>query len=337
MLRGIAKRLASPFENTAVHLFAVYLELVVREPLSYIVRSESPMRALAHDTTARGPSLSGDEIDRLRRTGYVVVDGVLTPSELRHARADADSLDGLGTADDSSWRRAGANQGGEHIRADSVTWLLEDGLGERSPRPGLATALRRLRGVASELAGSPSNAPGGSLAAAPGCWDGFDAARHEVPLGVPLACQLASYAPTEAAQASRDGPPVGYVPHRDGLPLSIVPRWSLRALEKSGTSSREVSALLYLNHAGAFAARATGGQLVLYLDAADEDEVGASCRERVEILPIGGRLVLFDSRRVLHEVLPHSAGSARVAFTCWIGGQWGSSLPSGIGRLLAWS
>lgn len=76
---------------------------------------------------------------------------------------------------------------------------------------------------------------------------------------------------------------------------------------------------------------------MLYLDAADEDEVGASCSERVEILPIGGRLVLFDSRRVLHEVLPHSAGSARVAFTCWIGGQWGSSLPSGIGRLLAWS
>ena len=264
-----------------------------------------------------------------------MVDDVLSSNELKHARADVESLEGFGTA---IWQQGGSHQGGDRVRADTVSWLLEDGLGVRTPMQGLATALRRLRGVASELAESepPSTSLDASTTSAPGCWPGFDQARHEVSLGVPLACQLASYEATAGRDPVVDGrkggangdgqAAIGYVPHRDGLPVSRVPRWSRRAFEKLGTSSREISALLYLNHAGAFADHATGGELVLYLGADDDDDVGVSCSERVQVLPTGGRLVLFDSRRVLHEVLPHSAASSRLALTCWIGGRW-SLLP----------
>lgn len=54
----------------------------------------------------------------------------------------------------------------------------------------------------------------------------------------------------------------------------------------------------------------------------DDDMTGASCAEAdvQDIVPRGGRLVLFDARRTLHEVRPNYR--ERVALTCWF------SLPS---------
>ena len=44
-------------------------------------------------------------------------------------------------------------------------------------------------------------------------------------------------------------------------------------------------------------------------------------RKSVQEKPLGGRLVLFDSRRVLHEVRPNASASDRLALTVWIGGS----------------
>ena len=71
------------------------------------------------------------------------------------------------------------------------------------------------------------------------------------------------------------------------------------------------------------------GALVLYVGADAADTVGLSATHVVEVLPVGGRLVLFDSRKVLHEVRPHTnADVDRLAVTVWIGG------PHTVGGLL---
>lgn len=335
MLRQVARLIAVPLENALTRAM-LYYDSVVHAPLQYVRHCESPMHARSYDRDSTGQvtaqrTLSLEVIARLRAESYVVVDGVLTPEELQNAREDADSLEGFGmnACRGISWQEGDEHQqqGGRFVRTDSVAWVLEDGMGEQSPGQGLLTALRRIRGVALELAQSPS-----TLNVKLGCWDGFDAARQEAPLGVPLACQLASYgaAPVEPSTSDDIEQTVlqtGYRPHRDGLPLSIVPRWSVRSFVEAGISSREVSALLYLNHAEAFVDSTTGGELVIHIDADDDDDRGGTAARRVSVLPLGGRLVLFDSRRVLHEVRPHTAASARLALTCWIGGRW-NDLPA---------
>ena len=52
----------------------------------------------------------------------------------------------------------------------------------------------------------------------------------------------------------------------------------------------------------------------------DEDGGGASALQRhVDVSPIAGRLVLFPSASMLHEVLPTSAAAGeRLALTLWV-------------------
>ena len=50
--------------------------------------------------------------------------------------------------------------------------------------------------------------------------------------------------------------------------------------------------------------------------------VGHTIQERGRMrLRCGGRLVLFDSRTVLHEVRPHGRRDDRFALTLWLGGE----------------
>jgi SM-20-related protein len=72
-----------------------------------------------------------------------------------------------------------------------------------------------------------------------------------------------------------------------------------------GHQERQVSAILYLNEDwGA----EDGGELRLYLNGTADDT-------HIDIMPLGGRLVLFLSARFLHEVLP--ARRERVSLTGW--------------------
>lgn len=71
----------------------------------------------------------------------------------------------------------------------------------------------------------------------------------------------------------------------------------------TGPQTRLLSLVFYLNHDWA---DANGGALRLYLD-----EAGA----HNDISPTGGRLVLFDSARFWHEVLP--ADRERLSLTGW--------------------
>lgn len=72
----------------------------------------------------------------------------------------------------------------------------------------------------------------------------------------------------------------------------------------TGPRVRQVSLVLYLNEGWL---ESNGGALRLYLDDATEGHVDVS--------PVGGRLVLFESARFWHEVLP--SDRPRMSLTGW--------------------
>lgn len=76
-----------------------------------------------------------------------------------------------------------------------------------------------------------------------------------------------------------------------------------------GQQERQVSAILYLNENWQ---PEDGGELRLYLDNRNESVDSA---QHLDILPLGGRLLLFLSGRFQHEVLP--ARRQRVSLTGW--------------------
>ena len=59
-----------------------------------------------------------------------------------------------------------------------------------------------------------------------------------------------------------------------------------------------------------------GGALRLYVGADPDDEVGTTARQTIDVAPHSGTLVLFNSREMLHEVLP--TRRPRHAISAWI-------------------
>jgi hypothetical protein len=125
-----------------------------------------------------------------------------------------------------------------------------------------------------------------------------------------------------------------YVPHRDNSAAAAAAAATQRP--SSGRSSsgnkaslhnnlREITCILYMNPTDWDAAR-DGGCLRLHLAAGPHgrtgcalDCAGASSGCHVDVMPSAGRMVLFKSRQVLHEVLP--AHRSRLAMTLWLFGE----------------
>ena len=112
-----------------------------------------------------------------------------------------------------------------------------------------------------------------------------------------------------------------YVAHRDNVPRSgrREPGGG-EARASAQDNGRSVTAILYCNEPDEWKTE-WGGQLRAYpgvaADVCDAPANGSGC----DIAPIGGRLVLFRSRELLHEVLP--AHRHRVALSIWIlGDDW---------------
>ena len=81
---------------------------------------------------------------------------------------------------------------------------------------------------------------------------------------------------------------------------------------------RCVTAIVYLNDEDWDASK-HGGELRVYMGADIDDEKGGSAEWVIDVAPAGGTVVVFDSRVILHEVLPTSA--RRMALTLWICGD----------------
>lgn len=80
------------------------------------------------------------------------------------------------------------------------------------------------------------------------------------------------------------------------------------------TSPRRATLMLYLNAPEWDSA--AGGHLRLHIGARSSDSTGETAQRCVDVAPQGGRFVAFDSRSMLHEVLPTS--KRRAALTVWL-------------------
>ena len=130
----------------------------------------------------------------------------------------------------------------------------------------------------------------------------------DIALGVPLSNQLACY----------DGNGAHYIPHRD-TPELLKGKSShpLRWLLQPGLEERKFTIILYLNES--VWNYGEQGNLRCYINADVEDTTGLSAKSILNIEPKGGRMIIFDSTKILHEVIPTS--QRRFAITCWIGGN----------------
>eukprot|EP00984_Skeletonema_dohrnii_P025206 scaffold14322_cov87-Skeletonema_dohrnii-CCMP3373.AAC.7 len=84
-------------------------------------------------------------------------------------------------------------------------------------------------------------------------------------------------------------------------------------LRASDYRGRVVTAILYLNKSD----WDSGGELRVF----DHHGKGEERDEKgIDIIPTGGKLILFDSSKVEHQVLASYGDDPRYALTCWVNG-----------------
>jgi len=304
------------------------------------------------------PPLSPDAMRALRERGWVVVDGVLdvdvasaTREELRREVVDADG----GRAMTPMFRERGADGG----RSDAVAWLewrggvgggVEGGGARGVAAPPLAkAAVATLAAAAAQLSSARESRLRVPNVAQLGVYRGVGAKyeRHLDNVRTPVrVCPSRGALVSKARALILFGRPSRYPRRRDGrdaprptdasVPFHPRPLPSSFVRRQSGwyVNARAYTAILYLNSAWDAAAR--GGSLRLHDVVVDDDDRsrgggggggGEPSRRVVDVDPRGGRLVIFDSREVAHEVTPllgRSSGSdgggadARYAITLWV-------------------
>lgn len=120
---------------------------------------------------------------------------------------------------------------------------------------------------------------------------------------VPKQCQLSRYI--------SDGHLYGYKRHLDRCTESLSEMGLLGWLRASDYRHRSVTCILYLNSPD----WNSGGNLRCYREKINIEEKETF----TDVSPTGGTLIIFDSEKVEHEVLPSTKD--RYAITLWINGK----------------
>jgi hypothetical protein len=216
----------------------------------------------------------------------------------------------------ASGRMALTPQAATGTRTDRVAWLSEREAAAAG-FPSLASAVRALKALVAELN-------------AAGC------ARDGAPLVVPARAQVALYGGGSDADDDERGD-IGYVPHWDNTPLAAEGDTSAAGAAAEGGaamqgrySNRRVLTCVLYACSRDWDALADGGALRCHVgapppppgDAAAQEATKEAAQARggppwrhVDVSPRGGRIVVFDARRLLHEVLP--SRRPRFAVTLW--------------------
>jgi len=242
--------------------------------------------------------LRSTQVRQLEQNGFVVLEGASAPISgclLRQAREGAMAVQ-------QEEKRFALSTNDADVRQDHLCWLREtDGMPaapvqDRQWAPldkALVHCMRLLRGVAWALE----------------CHQYTCSHQHQVPQQV----QLAWYPGNGHSH---------YVRHLDSCVDPAYEIGLMAWLRVSDYRRRSVTAILYLND-DAWNLAQDGGGLRLYLDKGSvgqhEAHTDANGESYVDVIPRGGTLVLFDSRRIEHEVLP--TNKDRLALTCWILGE----------------
>jgi hypothetical protein len=253
--------------------------------------------------------LTVDAVTDFNNTGFCEIKNVLNPVELTQARLSARAIFDEGRMEVSSNDKT--------VRQDRICWLREnDGTPLASGAlaavqqisPAMLYCIGFLRGIAGQLQRQKYTR----------------SSNHFVPKQL----QLARYS-GEGNQT--------YSAHRDAASKTdfwkvgllgwlacccilapLYPLLIFRRLQGNDYRRRCVTAILYLNDDN-WNVETDGGALKCYMNSAPEDNTGETATVIKSVAPIGGTLVLFDSRYLLHEVCP--SNRERYALTLWIVGD----------------
>ncbi|CAE8609906.1 unnamed protein product [Polarella glacialis] len=255
--------------------------------------------------------VSQSAADRLARGEVVVLDGVLSSKELEQLRSE---LQTLAAAPGGLQLNPKVQAGNLDIRTDRVNYLRESSFSSSSASSaasGQATGPLCSSGSALQLVHDSLRSLAFDLQ------EGFAACGDSSKkFLVPGWSQLSNY-----SQGSGF-----YIWHVDGFHFPLWywlmgPYGLYLFLQRGAVRRRSITALLYLHEeewpasfGGALRVRAP--VVVLHSQGQKVEEISTSPDGCSEILPRGGRLVLFDSHTVEHEVA--YTQRERWALTVWI-------------------
>jgi hypothetical protein len=280
-------------------------------------------------------------IATLNQHGIVVIHNVLSLERLDAIR------NSIGPTNTTLQARYMSSANDADVRQDVIQWVRQSSDDDNDEHEHLDYAIALVRGMAYRLehggdGGTDDDTTARQSSSAPL----MTFARH---LLVPRDCQLAVYHPTTNI---KNGHGNGYARHLDRCMASF---WQLGLLEYwrlSDYRSRVLTIILYLN--GPNRSHSDGGALRYWRPPPvvpsrstttmtnhnvssstttttespgahdDNEQQGIDDHNNsivVDILPVGGTLVIFDASRIHHQVLPSFGAEPRTALTCWVTGE----------------
>jgi predicted 2-oxoglutarate/Fe(II)-dependent dioxygenase YbiX len=223
----------------------------------------------------------------------VVIDNVLTLEELSRARKMA--------IDKSVYMID--NQQDDAIRTDRMMWVTDEEKNEDLNLP-----IHVLRSCAGKIEHLYNNNSNDDSANAKG--------TNMLKLEIPKICMLSNYKNNEFYKKHLDNSycPIFESAGNNNIIKQLVNRIHLGWIRIIAPSTnlwwrREITAILYLNEVDFD----QGGELRCYYNDVDDNN---TIPTYTDIKPRGGRLVIFKSKVVPHEVLPSAA--SRYALSLWI-------------------
>ena len=362
MARLLLHRLSLPWQASAAlgwtTLAAAPYAAEVWDRQTPQAAAEATAAGTEEATMAASSAVASRAVAQLQEDGFAVIEGALCKEMLMAANKECNTV--LAFSD--------TEQHDAQVRSDQVTWVSSSSSGGSDGSSGLGAVLSVVRGMALALqcAGFAGfHSPSGAGTVHLGVPRNGQVARYvadrtkaEPPSASASDEEIASARVVRATGGAR------YAAHRDGLPLGSAGLMSMLVIP--GIVMRELTVIFYLTDPATELAPATKGggggggggggadgcaaacyrvvddrstlqpgALVLYLGADEADTVGGTAQTVVEILPVGGRAVLFDSRRILHEVVPVTRPDLeRLAMTVWIGGP--ATVGGAVSHLRAW-
>mmetsp|Transcript_18540 Transcript_18540/g.40571 ORF Transcript_18540/g.40571 Transcript_18540/m.40571 type:complete len:299 (-) Transcript_18540:314-1210(-) len=225
---------------------------------------------------------SAEHAQELVEKGIVVIDAALSPTEAAALHREMAQLHANGFLQETL-------QSLTRVRLDKVRWLSETDAESfllKAPCPSISQSIRVLKGVAAQLNST---------------------------LNLRLLVQ------PQAMVSCYPGEGTYYKPHRDNEDHVGCHWCSLRgSYVVTGNPWRQVTAVLYANPPD-WDSTVDGGCLRCYTGSQLEDDTGTTSQQTRDVQPIGGRIVLFWSAHMVHEVLP--AYRERYALTLWMNGS----------------
>jgi len=272
---------------TGSTLTSCFTSLLYMQQLSLSAMRENPSDAAKHllksENSKQRFIFDEESIMKLKNDGYIIFDNVLSQQEIENSRNEVTQM--LNNECKLKFYDNGHND--ESIRKDKVSWISES-IGKSQHQfllPGLLLVLRILRSIPESLVSNKI--------------------ESNLNMGVPLSNQLSVYF----------GSGNNYVPHFD---KPLTKKTMFNSVMQAGLHDRRYTIIIYLNSPSF-----TNNVEDSYGNKINDSgslRITKINGENIDILPKGGRMIIFNSATIEHEVRPNY-GEDRIAITCWVGGD----------------